>query len=77
MARHRKSLTYNNASMPYAMRVHQGIFIHQGNTSRPFASHGCIRLDENNARDLFNMVRAQKRVGNQVDVIIRGTDPRR
>lgn len=49
---------YNNASMPYFMRLTvDGVGLHQGNVRSFPASHGCIRLSWDDARYLFNLCR--------------------
>ena len=50
---HRSNL-YNNANMPYFMRLTlDGVGLHQGKIRRAPASHGCVRLREEDARFLF------------------------
>ena len=45
---------YNSAPMPYMQRITwSGIALHAGNVSRPYQSHGCIRLPYGFARKLF------------------------
>ncbi len=45
---------YNSAPMPYMQRITwSGLALHAGNVSRPFASHGCIRLPYGFAKSLF------------------------
>lgn len=40
----KKSIKYNNAAMPYALHVHENIFIHQWTADGQKKSHGCIRV---------------------------------
>jgi len=52
--RHHKSSIYNDASMPFFMRLSCRDFgLHEGNVGSSFASHGCIRLPGNVAQQLF------------------------
>ncbi|HLL26743.1 MAG TPA: L,D-transpeptidase [Xanthobacteraceae bacterium] len=55
------SRVYDNAPMPYAIFFHYGFAIHGTNQTaalgRP-ASHGCVRLHTENARELFELIRA-------------------
>ncbi len=45
---------YGAAPMPYMQRITwSGLALHAGNVSRPFASHGCIRLPYGFAKSLF------------------------
>ena len=45
---------YNNASMPFFMRLTaDGVGLHQGNVRSWPASHGCVRLNHADARFLF------------------------
>jgi hypothetical protein len=49
---------YDQAPMPYAIFFSRGLAIHgttQGGLGRP-ASHGCVRLSVDNARDLYEWV---------------------
>lgn len=54
-------------TMPYALRYHQGHFIH-GTSPNQYrrlghpASHGCIRLHRGDARKLYNLVRVGEHV---------------
>ena len=50
---HRSNL-YNNANMPYFMRLTlDGVGLHQGKIRSIPSSHGCVRLREEDARFLF------------------------
>jgi lipoprotein-anchoring transpeptidase ErfK/SrfK len=55
------STIYNNAPMPYAVFFYGGFAVHgtyeTGALGRP-ASHGCVRLHTENARQLFELIRA-------------------
>ncbi len=68
---HRSSL-YNNAPMPYAIFYNGNYAIHGTNQTsklgRP-ASAGCVRLSPENARILFNMVRAEGKQNLSVVVV--------
>ncbi|MCF6198268.1 MAG: L,D-transpeptidase family protein [Hyphomicrobiaceae bacterium] len=45
---------YGGAPMPFMQRITwSGIALHAGNVSRPYASHGCIRLPYGFAKTLF------------------------
>ena len=45
---------YSSAPMPYMQRITwSGLALHAGNVSRPYASHGCIRLPYGFAKKLF------------------------
>lgn len=55
--RYHTSTIYHDASMPYFMRLSCRDFgLHEGNVGSSFASHGCIRLPGNIARQLFSEV---------------------
>lgn len=71
------------AAMPNAVQVVRGIYAHagrvfdgKGNVLK-FPSHGCIRLTHTDSAKLFNFVQADKKTGTQVEMIIKGTDPRK
>ena len=52
--RYHHSNLYNNASMPYYMRLTMdGVGMHQGPLAGYPASHGCIRLSSSTAQHLF------------------------
>ena len=56
---HHRSNLYSNAPMPYMQRLTwRGIAIHAGRLPGYPASHGCIRLPYNFARELFALTRA-------------------
>lgn len=53
---------YDWSPMPYSIFFHHGYAIHGSYEIRRLgnpASHGCIRLHPNNARTLFNLVKAR------------------
>ncbi|MGE0231773.1 MAG: L,D-transpeptidase family protein [Flavobacteriaceae bacterium] len=67
---HRSNI-YSAAPMPFMQRLTwSGIALHEGNVSRPYASHGCIRLPRQFAMDLFQMT------GIGTDVIVVAGDAR-
>lgn len=67
-----RSVTYDNAPMPYTLRLtRDGVAIHGSNVRRGFATHGCIGIPKAFAAKLFGVVH----VGDEV-FIVRGT-PRR
>lgn len=62
LSKNHKSSLYNGAPMPYAIFFNGNYAIHGTNQIRKLgspASAGCIRLHPDNARILFNMVRAE------------------
>jgi lipoprotein-anchoring transpeptidase ErfK/SrfK len=59
LSRFHRSSIYNNAPMPYSIFFHRGYAIHGSYSVRDLgnpASHGCIRLHPEDARDLFELV---------------------
>ena len=40
----KKSIKYKNAPMPYALHIHDNIFIHQWTANGQKKSHGCVRV---------------------------------
>jgi lipoprotein-anchoring transpeptidase ErfK/SrfK len=55
------SRVYNNAPMPYAIFFYYGFAVHGTNETRSLgrpASHGCVRLPTQAARELFELVRS-------------------
>lgn len=49
---------YESAPMPFMQRITwSGVALHAGNVSRPYASHGCIRLPYDFAKNLFDTTR--------------------
>ncbi|MEO5805089.1 L,D-transpeptidase [Devosia sp.] len=60
MARRYYSKKYDNAPMPYSIFFHGGYAIHGTTHLRALgtpASHGCVRLDPENAAVLYELVR--------------------
>ncbi len=55
--RHKRSIKYNNAPMPYSINYDGPYFIHQQSLPGHPASHGCIRLLEDDAKRLFSWVK--------------------
>lgn len=54
--RHHRSNIYSNAPMPYMQRLTwSGIALHEGHVPNRPASHGCVRLPNGFAADLFAM----------------------
>ena len=56
-----RSKEYNNASMPYSIFFYRGYAIHGTSAVKSLgtpASHGCIRLHPDNAKELFELVEA-------------------
>jgi lipoprotein-anchoring transpeptidase ErfK/SrfK len=61
-----KSATYDNAPMPYTLRLTKdGVAIHGSNVRWGFATHGCIGIPTDFAAKLFGVVR----VGDQVLIV--------
>ncbi|WP_419911309.1 L,D-transpeptidase [Hoeflea sp.] len=62
LSKHHRSRKYNNAPMPFAIFFRGGYAVHGTNEisrlGRP-ASHGCVRLDPNNAAKLFSLVQRE------------------
>jgi lipoprotein-anchoring transpeptidase ErfK/SrfK len=59
MHRHHRSTIYSGAPMPHAIFFHGGYAIHGTYETRNLgrrASHGCVRLHPENARELFELV---------------------
>ena len=51
------------SSMPYMQRLTwTGIAIHAGDISEPYTSHGCIRVNYEDAKRLFSMTKNGTRV---------------
>lgn len=62
LSRHHRSRRYNNAPMPFAIFYDGNYAIHGTDQIKRLgkpASHGCVRLHPDNARILFDMVRAE------------------
>lgn len=71
MTRMHYSRKYNNSPMPNSIFYHGGFAIHgTGSISRlgRVASHGCVRLHPNNARELYDLVRAEGRRSTKIRV---------
>ncbi len=65
MKDHRSS-TYDNAPMPYTLRLtNDGVSIHGNNVLEGYASHGCVGIPLAFARRLF----AEARVGDEVFIL--------
>ena len=70
-ARHHRSNLYEGAPMPFMQRLTwDGIALHGGEVSGQPASHGCIRLPQQFARELF----ARTRLGATVHVTAAAPD---
>ncbi|ASQ90396.1 L,D-transpeptidase [Prosthecochloris sp. GSB1] len=63
--RHKRSIKYDNAPMPYSINYHYGFFMHQQSLPGYPASHGCIRLLMPDAERLFQWAR----IGDPVTVL--------
>ncbi len=62
---------YNDAPMPFMQRITwSGLALHAGNVSRPYQSHGCIRMPYGFARELFKSTRMGAHV-----IIASGSSP--
>ncbi len=62
---------YNDAPMPFMQRLTwSGIALHAGNVSRPYQSHGCIRMPFGFAKKLFKSTRMGAHV-----IIASGSSP--
>jgi hypothetical protein len=61
-----RSRTYDNAPMPYTLRLtNDGVSIHGNNVLEGYASHGCVGVPLDFARRLF----AEARVGDEVFIL--------
>lgn len=61
LSKHHRSKKYNNAPMPYAIFFYHGYAVHgtdQVSRLGTPASHGCVRLDPENAAILFELARS-------------------
>lgn len=58
-----KSSLFDNAPMPYSVFFNGGIAFHQGNIA--YASHGCIRMNQVDARMFYDTLQ----VGDLVQVV--------
>ncbi|WP_294343814.1 L,D-transpeptidase [Prosthecochloris sp.] len=63
--RHKRSIKYNNAPMPYSINYDGPYFIHQQALPGHPASRGCVRLLEADAKKLFSWMK----VGDSVTVL--------
>ena len=62
LSRNHRSKRYNNAPMPFAIFYDGNYAIHGTDQIKRLgqpASHGCVRLHPDNAKILFNMVKAE------------------
>jgi lipoprotein-anchoring transpeptidase ErfK/SrfK len=67
-----KSITYDNAPMPYTLRLTgDGVSIHGSNVRWGFATHGCVGIPKDFAAKVFGVVK----VGDPV-FIVSGTAPK-
>jgi lipoprotein-anchoring transpeptidase ErfK/SrfK len=54
-----RSITYDNAPMPYTLRLTpDGVSIHGSNVRWGFATHGCIGIPKAFAAKVFDVVKA-------------------
>jgi hypothetical protein len=61
-----RSITYDNAPMPYTLRLtRDGVSIHGSNVRWGFATHGCIGIPKAFAAKLFDVVK----VGDEVLIV--------
>ena len=61
-----RSRTYNNAPMPYTLRLtNDGVSIHGNNVMEGYASHGCVGVPLAFARHLF----AETKLGDEVFIL--------
>ena len=71
MTRMHYSRKYNNSPMPNSIFYHGGFAIHGTQSISRLgrvASHGCVRLHPSNARELYDLVRAEGRRGTKIRV---------
>jgi lipoprotein-anchoring transpeptidase ErfK/SrfK len=61
-SREKIRINHDDVDMPYAVAIDQkeGLWIHQGTRPGFPASHGCIRLDEEYAEEIFNLAKKPK-----------------
>ena len=72
LSRNHRSSLYNNAPMPYAIFYRGNYAIHGTDQIRKLgrpASNGCVRLHPDNARILFQMVRAEGMAQTRVVIV--------
>lgn len=61
--RHNVSEKYNNAPMPYTLRLtHDGVAIHGSDVENGYASHGCVGVPEGFAAKLFAIAKRGDKV---------------
>ena len=61
--KHHASITYDNAPMPYTLRLtRDGVSIHGSNVRDGYATHGCIGVPVEFAAKLFDAVRTGDKV---------------
>lgn len=66
------SRKYDNSPMPHSIFFTGGYAIHGTDDVRNLgqpASHGCVRLERNNARTLFNLVKAHGRRSTKIVLV--------
>lgn len=72
LSRHHKSRKYNNAPMPFAIFYDGDYAIHGTDQIKRLgkpASHGCVRLDPQNAEILFEMVKWEGMENTRVEIV--------
>jgi lipoprotein-anchoring transpeptidase ErfK/SrfK len=72
LSKHHRSRLYNNAPMPFAIFYDGDYAIHGTDQIKRLgqpASHGCVRLDPDNAAILFQMVKAEGKDNLRVEIV--------
>jgi lipoprotein-anchoring transpeptidase ErfK/SrfK len=72
LSKHHRSRLYNNAPMPFAIFYDGHYAIHGTDQIKRLgqpASHGCVRLDPDNAAILFQMVKAEGKDNLRVEIV--------
>jgi lipoprotein-anchoring transpeptidase ErfK/SrfK len=72
LSRHHRSRRYNNAPMPFAIFYDGNYAIHGTDQVKRLgnpASHGCVRLHPDNAKILFEMVKAEGMENTRVVIV--------
>jgi lipoprotein-anchoring transpeptidase ErfK/SrfK len=72
LSRHHRSRRYNNAPMPFAIFYDGNYAIHGTDQIKRLgkpASHGCVRLHPDNAKILFEMVKAEGMENTRVVIV--------
>jgi lipoprotein-anchoring transpeptidase ErfK/SrfK len=72
LSRHHRSRRYNNAPMPFAIFYDGNYAIHGTDQIKRLgkpASHGCVRLHPDNAKILFQMVKAEGMENTRVVIV--------